>query len=264
VTVIKLDSKMATNARDAIDPLAGRLYANRGARVLGVVELAHIERTEPAPDADKEASVKLRIVHLEVAGDEQEEHVREALRALYLQRTARGTLDESGEVRLSERTLELTAGLLHAVDLARLRVAVGHWAEYLRRVRSQDKLTASEIRHELDTIGDGLQAALLGPSQATLPIDPDRPAPQAVDLIATATDYGGGGLPDAPHGVWVAAERKGIEAHRLSEDRAELTDCRRSTRTGTFTSAPDAVTRWGVKWCIKCWKWLGEEDKESE
>jgi hypothetical protein len=171
MTVIKLDSKMATNARDAIDPLAARLYANRTARVLGVVELAHLERMEPAPDADKEAAVKLRITHLELAGEEQEEHLRQALRALYMQRTAAGTLDPDGEILLSERTLELTAGVLHAVDAARLRVVVRHWSDYLRRVQGQPDLTVSELRHEVDTVAVGLYAALCAPNQLELPLD---------------------------------------------------------------------------------------------
>ena len=171
MTVIKLDSHMATSARDAIDPLAGRLFANTGARILGVVELAHLERTEPAPDNDKEASVKLRITHLEIAADDQEEHLRQALRALYLQRTAFGTLDEDGEIQLSARTLELTAGVLHAVDSARLRVLLMHWADYLQRIQAVQNPTVSELRHELDTVAQGLRAALSRPAQLELPIE---------------------------------------------------------------------------------------------
>jgi hypothetical protein len=171
MTVIKLDSKMSTSARDAIDPLAPRLYVNRTARVLGVVELAHLQRMEPAPDADKEATVTLRITHLELAGEEQEEHLRQALRALYMQRTAAGTLDPDGEVLLSERTLELTAGVLHAVDAARLRVVVRHWSEYLRRVQGTAEMTVSELRHEVDTVAAGLYAAISTPSQLELPLE---------------------------------------------------------------------------------------------
>lgn len=149
MTTIKLDSKPATAAGDALAPHATRLYANPGVRILGVVELAHVERTEPAPDEDREPSVKLRISHLEIANSEQEDALRTAQRALYLNRTAQGTLGEDGDIELSKHTLSLTAGILASVEASRLRVALDHWAVYARRVLNTSNVTISEMRHEL-------------------------------------------------------------------------------------------------------------------
>jgi adhesin HecA-like repeat protein len=158
---VKLDGSVASNASLALDPLAARLFNNPGMRIVGVVELAHVERTEPAPDEDKESVVKLGIKHLEIGRDEQEDHLRRAMRALYLHRTAQGKLDEDGEVELSQRTLELTAGLLNSVETARLRVALAHWREYARQA-TVGQLTMTQLREELSTIADGLGAVLNG------------------------------------------------------------------------------------------------------
>jgi hypothetical protein len=160
VTAIKLDSKLANPAADALDSLTARLYAKPGMRIVGVVELAHVERTQPAPDSDKEASVKLQIKHLEIANPQQEEAVREAQRALYLHRTAQGTLTDDGEIELSRDTIAQTGGMLHAIEAARLRATVKHWQEYATRVRHDGKLTTSQLANELATIADGLSAAL--------------------------------------------------------------------------------------------------------
>lgn len=160
---LKLDSKSSTAAEDVLAQHARPLYDRPGARIVGVVELAHIERTQPAPDADAEASVKVRITALEVGRDEQEHHLREAMRALYLHRTARGTIDEAGEVELSDRTIELTGGVLHAVEAARLRTVARHWGEYARAVTKTNKpLSSSELLRELAAIADGLDAAVYG------------------------------------------------------------------------------------------------------
>src|SRR5258705_12591698 len=110
---------MPPPAGDAPAHPARQLYARPGARLVGILELAHVERSQPAPDTDIEPCVKVRITALEVGREEQEHHLREAMRALYLHRTASGTIDETGEVELSGRTLELTGGVLHAVEAAR-------------------------------------------------------------------------------------------------------------------------------------------------
>lgn len=160
MTTIKLDGKPASSAANALALHAQHLYRTPGARIVGVVELAHVERTEPAPEEDKDPAVKLRITHLEIADPEQEEALRQAQRALYLQRTARGTFDEDGQVELSEATLRLTAGQIASIDAARLRIALAHWSEQARRVLAIPEITVSEMRHELDTISQGLYAAL--------------------------------------------------------------------------------------------------------
>jgi len=160
VTVIKIDGKPAANALLALERHAQKLYARPGVRVVGVVELRHVERTQPAPDEDKEQSVKLRMSHLEIAGPEQEDAIRQAMEALFIQRTAQGTLSEAGDVELSERTIKLTGGLLHALEAARLRVAVAHWAGQARRALAVPNITVAEMRHEVDALAAGLEQVL--------------------------------------------------------------------------------------------------------
>ncbi len=159
---IKLDGKLSAQAGGSLERHAQTLYSRPGMRLVGVVELRHVERTEPAPDEDKESSVKLRISALEIANPEQEDAVRQAMEALYLHRSAYGTLDEAGDVQLAERTLTLTGGLLHALEAARMRVAVRYWADQCRRALAVDAITVTEMRHELDAVAAGLEQVLAG------------------------------------------------------------------------------------------------------
>lgn len=158
-TVIKLDAKLAGAASDAIEGIAKALYLRPGIRVVGIVELAHVERTEPAPDEDKDPTVKLAIKHLEIANGDQEEPLRKAMRALKVGRTAYGTLTEDGDIELSKETLRLTGDLLVSVEAARLRAAIAHWARYAQQ-GTTTQLTASQAMQELKTVADGLYAAL--------------------------------------------------------------------------------------------------------
>lgn len=160
MTTLKIDGKPATAARDGIESYVGQLYASPGMRLVGVIELEHVERTEPAPGADREASVRVRMSALEIANPEQENAIREALRALHLHRTAYGKLTEDGDIELAQSTLERCAGMLHAIEAARLRAAVSHWQLYTQRVQSLHDASVTELLHELRTIADGLTAAL--------------------------------------------------------------------------------------------------------
>jgi hypothetical protein len=160
MTAVKIDPKLSANASLGIEEHTGRLYSKPGMRILAVVELAHVERTQPAPDEDKEPSVKLGIKHLEVArGGRAEEAVRRALHALYTIRTASGTLDGDGEVQLSERTLGDTGGDVFAVSAARMQVASERWARYAAQVAANTQLTLEQLRNELRQISKGLGAA---------------------------------------------------------------------------------------------------------
>lgn len=51
---IKFDSKMNAGAEASLNRHAVSLYEDRGKHVIGIVELAHLERNQAAPDADKE------------------------------------------------------------------------------------------------------------------------------------------------------------------------------------------------------------------
>lgn len=127
---------------------------------MAVVELRSSERTEPAADEDKEQTVTLKIAHLEVAGAEQEDTLRQVLRALKLHRTAAGTLTEDGDLALSASTIERAAGEVNALEAARLHSAIDLWTTYGRRVLAGSKTTASDLRREFDTVLRALQAAV--------------------------------------------------------------------------------------------------------
>lgn len=160
MTSLRFDAKVSASAQEALEAHVRPVYDLPGARRLFVGEFAHTERTQPAPGSEKEPTVKVRIVSLELPNQEQEGAVREALRFLHLQRTARGTLDDDGQLELDESTLRLTGGQLAWIETARLRAALGHWAVYARRVVQGPDLTMSEVRHELQAVADGLTAAL--------------------------------------------------------------------------------------------------------
>lgn len=162
MTALKFDARVSASAQEALESHVRPLYDQPGGRRMAIVEFAHIERTQPAPGSEKEPVVRVRITGLEVPNQDQEGSVREAQRALYLQRTASGTIEEDGQLELSQQTLRLTGGMLHAIEVARLRAALAHWSAYARRVVHTPNLVDTEIRHELQTIAEGLTTALAG------------------------------------------------------------------------------------------------------
>lgn len=159
---IKLDSKLTKSAFASLERYTTKLYGRPGMALVGVVELSHVERTQPAPDQDKEPSVKLRITGLEIANPDQEDTLRDAQRALYVHRNAQGTLDEDGDIELADRTLKMTGGLLHAIESARYEVGVRGWAEHARRAIAVNGSTANELRAELRKVAEGLERLLRG------------------------------------------------------------------------------------------------------
>ncbi|MEV7897268.1 hypothetical protein [Streptomyces cyaneofuscatus] len=93
---IKFDSKVLTDVAEALEPFADQMFKNRQGRWMAVVELAHVERTEPGPEEDKAPVVKVRVVGIEVAGDEiSGGRLRQTQRDMYDRRTSGGTLFES-------------------------------------------------------------------------------------------------------------------------------------------------------------------------
>lgn len=162
MTAIKVDSKLATNANEALTPHAGPLFGRLGSSRMAVVELRSVERTEPAEEEDKEQAVKVRIAHLEVAGADQEDTLRNVMRALNAHRTAYGTLTEDEDVLLADSTLERAVGEINAVEAARLHVAIDRWTEVLARALTQPKLSSAGLRSEVDTAIRGLRLAKFG------------------------------------------------------------------------------------------------------
>jgi hypothetical protein len=93
---IKFDSKVLTDVAEALEPFAEDMFKQRRGRWIAVVELGHVERTEPGPDEDKNPTVKLRVTSIEVAADEiTGGRLRGVQREMYDRRTSGGTLFES-------------------------------------------------------------------------------------------------------------------------------------------------------------------------
>lgn len=92
---IKFDSKVLADPAEALEPFADQMFKQRRGRWMAIVELAHVERTEPGPDEDKNPTVKIRVTQVEVAADAvTDERLRHLLRDFYVRRTSDGTLDE--------------------------------------------------------------------------------------------------------------------------------------------------------------------------
>lgn len=157
---MKFVARVSASTQEALEPHVRPMYDQPGARRMAIIEFAAIERTEPAPGTETEPSVKVRIVGLEVPNREQEGAIREAQRFLHLQRSARGTFDDDGQLELSESTLQLTGGMLAYLETARLRAALAHWRDYAQRLVHGPDLTVTEVRHEMQAVAEGLTAVL--------------------------------------------------------------------------------------------------------
>jgi len=108
VTQIKFDSKVVADVADALTRHAPEMFKERAGHWMAVVELAHVERTEPGPEEEKEPSVKLRVTAIEVAPDDYaDERLREVQRDLFERRTRAGTLGEVEVTVNGERVADL-------------------------------------------------------------------------------------------------------------------------------------------------------------
>ncbi len=93
---VKFDSKVLTDVAEALEPFAEEMFKQRRGRWMVIAELAHVERSEPGPDEDKNPAVKLRVTTIEVAADEiTGGRLRGLQREMYDRRTSGGTLFES-------------------------------------------------------------------------------------------------------------------------------------------------------------------------
>jgi hypothetical protein len=152
MTALKLQSRPSSAAAQALQPHVQQMYDRPGRGWILLAEVQQVERTEPAPAADKDRSVTMRITSCEVPTGDQEGSVRDVMRALFLERTATGTLDESGDLQLAKQTIRDAAGIVQLHAIARLSAGVAHWQAYVARVCGNQRLTVRELRHELAAI----------------------------------------------------------------------------------------------------------------
>lgn len=144
----------------SLDLHAARLY-ERPTPVMGVVELIPVDRVVPIDGgSEKDPLVRLRIESLEIApGGGGESTLREVHKALYVARTATGTLGAEDEVALAEQTLEHAAGVLSGHELARLRVVLDALIDRARGVLSAPKNREADVRRLLGELLDKATAA---------------------------------------------------------------------------------------------------------
>lgn len=92
---VKFDTKVLADVAEALEPYSSEMFKQRKGRWVAIVEFAHVERTEPGPDEDKNPAVKVRITQIEVAATAvADDHLRHLLLDLYTRRTSDGTLDQ--------------------------------------------------------------------------------------------------------------------------------------------------------------------------
>lgn len=95
---VKFDSKVLTDVAEALKPYAEAMFKQRHGHWMAVIELAHVERSEPGPDEDKNPAVKVRVTGIEVAADEiTAGRLRNVQREMYDRRTSGGTLFEQAD-----------------------------------------------------------------------------------------------------------------------------------------------------------------------
>lgn len=97
---VKFDSKVLTDVAEALEGISEEMFKQRRGRWMAVVELGHVERSEPGPDEEKNPTVKVRVTTIEVAADEiTAGRLRAVQREMYERRTSGGTLfQHEGEV----------------------------------------------------------------------------------------------------------------------------------------------------------------------
>ncbi|OLT27765.1 hypothetical protein BJF83_17430 [Nocardiopsis sp. CNR-923] len=164
MTTPKIDTKLTAQVGDVLDPhmdtLMAKARAGQTLEVPIVGTLRPVERVEPMAGEDKEASLKLRLSSAEIPTPDQAETIREVQRALWLTRTATGTLDEDGDIRLAKITLQHAGRDVASAAAARLRAGVEQWHKQARAA-TVNQLSASEMWNEMERIATGL-ATLLG------------------------------------------------------------------------------------------------------
>lgn len=156
-----------TRALEALVPHSSALYATPGKRIVIVAELAAVERTQIAPDEEgRKPSVTLQIKECEVAAAEQEDAVRQTMKALNLHRTAYGTLTEDLDVELSAETISRCAGDVTQIEAARLHTGADYWGSYAQHA-SRSAKTVTELRRELANVGQALHALIYPSARKT-------------------------------------------------------------------------------------------------
>lgn len=160
MTTVKILGKPSTSASEVLHAHAQPLYDKPGSSRIGIVVLKRRFITTPDPGEETEPIINLGMARLEFATPEQEDHLRQALDAMMLHRTAAGTLDDDGQIQLTTATLKAVTDHLDRAEAARYRVGLQHWIDYARAAVRVEHMTEVEARHELHAVAAGLSDLL--------------------------------------------------------------------------------------------------------
>lgn len=147
----KINSGLAGGGRsDSLDAIAARIN-ERPVPIMAVLELVPEERVVPLDAAaEKDATLKYGFGPVEVALTPEIEGVlRDVHRAMFITRTANGTLTTEDEVKLSEQTLTLAADLMASHEAARVRVVLDWLLNTVDKVLGNDKLRPADVKLEI-------------------------------------------------------------------------------------------------------------------
>jgi hypothetical protein len=123
---VQLDGRTTGQNSDTLDIQGPRLWENPGRSILLVGEFIESERISPREDLNKPDRIKMALEHCEVALNPEQEHIlRNALRALHQQRSAKGTFDEiQGGFEFDQQVLDHLDAGLDASEAVRVRGAL--------------------------------------------------------------------------------------------------------------------------------------------
>lgn len=162
MTVMKFDYRLTGQVTEALAPHLERIYRDKDSEFLAVVNFKHSERHEYSEE-EKDSWVKCRCIGIEIGNPgEQERQLREVQRALYLQRTASGTLAERDELTLAKQTLKSAQGLMSGSEVARLTAYLRALRDAVHDLREDTSLDEKGLREELEHIEDRMSKALAG------------------------------------------------------------------------------------------------------
>lgn len=151
MTQMKFSYKLGQQPSEAVARIAPRVYEKKGASFLGIAEYVRTKALEDE-DPEKEDTVWVRVENLEIFNGEQEHIARNLIAALYLQRTAQGTLTDADDVAASEQTLNNAQGLITGHELARLKAGLDVILDKVAAIASDDKLRDVDFRRELKKV----------------------------------------------------------------------------------------------------------------
>lgn len=143
--------------------LGERLWERDDTPVMVIAELG-VTRLEKSPDRlQKDRIVRIGLSSCEVAFGDSEHLLRSAQKALFMQRTAVGTITEDGDVRYCEAILaSLGGGHLDASEAVRLRITLDWLHEQLKGLARKVGLDATGLRRETKQLAAIAGRALAG------------------------------------------------------------------------------------------------------